>query len=234
MEKAIHRVFKYLEYKGIRHTRFEKEISLSNGYLNTQLKRNSGIGEDLLTKIVNNCQDLNPIWLLTGDGSMIISNSDYAAEPMTSYRKTKSINYDNQYIPLYNMEASAGLVELFQSQNSATPIDTIKIPNLPSCDGAVFVTGDSMYPLLKSGDIVAYKQINDYINDIFYGEMYLVSVGFEDELFVSVKYIQKSDEGKEWIKLVSHNQHHQDKDIHLSKVKAMALVRATIRLNSMG
>lgn len=75
MEKAINRVFNFLQSKNIKHTRFEKEIGLSNGYLNTQLKRSANLGEEVLNKIINNCLDLNPTWLLTGKGNMLIEVS---------------------------------------------------------------------------------------------------------------------------------------------------------------
>ena len=57
-----------------------------------------------------------------------------------------------------------------------------------------------MYPLLKSGDIVLYKQLHD-IDDIFWGDIYLLSIDIDGEEYVTVKYIQKSDrEG--YVKLV--------------------------------
>ena len=127
-----------------------------------------------------------------------------------------------------------GCIQRFQTNsNDQIPIDYISIPNLPKCDGALTVAGDSMYPLLKSGDIVAYKEIQDLQNDIFWGEMYLVSIQLGDEEYVSVKWVQKSEKGDTHIRLVSENQHHQPKDIPLSKVRAMALVKASIRINSM-
>lgn len=154
-------------------------------------------------------------------------------EPTKIYNLRTDTNEVVQDIPLYNIEASAGLVELFQNQSDQTPIDLIRIPNLPKCDGAVFITGDSMYPLLKSGDIVCYKQIHDFGNDIFWGEMYLISVEVAGEEFVSVKYIQKSEKGDKFVKLVSQNQHHQPKDVLIKKVRALALIKASIRINSM-
>lgn len=141
-------------------------------------------------------------------------------------------NLENQNIPLYNIEAAAGLVPLFNDTTSQKPVDFITIPNLPKCDGAIHVTGDSMYPLLKSGDMVLYKQINDIASNIFWGEMYLISIDMDGEEYVTVKYIQKSEK-KDFIKLASHNQHHSDKDIHISKVRALAFVKASIRINSM-
>ncbi len=70
--KSINRLFKYLEFKGIKHTRFEKEIGFSNGYLKTQLKRNADFGETILVKVINYCPDLNIKWLLLGDGEMLL------------------------------------------------------------------------------------------------------------------------------------------------------------------
>lgn len=182
--------------------------------------------------IYSKCEDIDGNWLLTGKGNKLrISNGDYI-------QKFELITDDkfveDQRIPLYNLEATAGLVELFQSHSDTKPIDTIHIPNLPKCDGAVFVTGDSMYPLLKSGDIVAYKQIHDIKNGIFWGEMYLVSINVDSEEYISVKYVQKSDKGEDYIKLVSQNQHHQPKDVLLKNIRAMALVKASVRINSMG
>ena len=66
---------------------------------------------------------------------------------------------DMQSVPLYELDATAGLVALFADQTRRAPICHIQIPDLPPCDGAVYVRGDSMYPLLKSGDIVLYKEI---------------------------------------------------------------------------
>lgn len=70
-ENAIHRIIKYLKDKGVNHHSFEKEIGVSNGYLNTQLKRNAGMGELVLNKILSQCDEICPTWLLTGEGKML-------------------------------------------------------------------------------------------------------------------------------------------------------------------
>ena len=135
-----------------------------------------------------------------------------------------------QSVPLYSIEATAGLVPLFEQQSAHTPVNYIHIPNLPKCDGALYVAGDSMYPLLKSGDIVLYKQMNDWSN-IFWGDMYLLSIDLQGEEYITVKYIQKS-ERPGCIKLVSQNPHHADKDIEIERIRALAFVKASIRMNS--
>jgi phage repressor protein C with HTH and peptisase S24 domain len=238
LETTRQRIRYFIDNQDIKPKEFLSKTNLKRGILDKSLE-NSGVTDTVIADILVNYPNINPLWLVAGKGEMLINNIVVDLEPTpngepTNIFKLRTDNIVNQEIPLYNIEAAAGLVELFQNHSDNNPIDTLRIPNLPKCDGAVFVTGDSMYPLLKSGDIVAYKQINDFNNEIFWGEMYLISVEVAGEEFISVKYIQKSDKGEEYIKLVSQNQHHQPKDVHLNKVRAMALVKASVRINSMG
>ena len=170
--------------------------------------------------------NVNPEWLETGHGEM------FNAEPdLTAYRHRTDNSLPLQSVPLYSIEGTAGLVPLFADQSQSKPINYIHIPNLPKCDGAIYIVGDSMYPLLKSGDIVLYKQLHD-LNDIFWGDMYLLSIDIEGEEYVTVKYIQKS-EREGYVKLVSQNPHHADKEGEMKRIPTIALVKASIRMNSM-
>ncbi len=153
-------------------------------------------------------------------------------ENVNDFRLRTDRNVEKQNIPLYNIEATLGLVSLFTETHNYIPIDFINIPNLPRCDGAIYVTGDSMYPLLKSGDIVLYKQIIDIKNDIFWGEMYLISIEVDGDEYIAVKYIHKSNK-EGYIKLASHNPDHAEKEIPFTKVRALAFIKASIRINSM-
>ena len=165
----------------------------------------------------------------------MLSNKDnpYNIVSLPSNRKTKDAVYPIQEIPLYDLEATAGLKELFSGGKSATQVlDTIKIPHLPKCDGAISITGDSMYPLLKSGDMVLYKEVP--LDSIFYGEMYLLAYQIDDwEEYITVKYVQKSELGDDYLKLVSQNQHHQPKDVKKAQITAIAIIKASIRINTM-
>ena len=262
--KIIDRVFQYIDYKGIKPIPFEKKIGLSNGYLGKQQKRNADLGESIILKIVENCPEINPYWLLTGNGEMLKPNveerqhnesvansvapsvanqkykkgntneeSSYNIVSLPSNRKTKDAVYPIQEIPLYDLVATAGLKELFSGGKSATQVlDTIKIPHLPKCDGAISITGDSMYPLLKSGDMVLYKEVP--LDSIFYGEMYLLAYQIDDwEEYITVKYVQKSELGDDYLKLVSQNQHHQPRNVKKAQITAIAIIKASIRINTM-
>ncbi|PIF60058.1 phage repressor protein C with HTH and peptisase S24 domain [Flavobacterium sp. 2] len=224
---STERMREYLDYKGISKYKFCNDLGFSNKFLDNS----SNMGTDKACKILHHYPEISSEWLLTGKGSMIKEDSA-SVMIMNNDRKTVDSIHVNQEIPLYDLEAVAGLRELFNSGEPQRVLDTIKIPNLPKCDGAISVTGDSMYPLLKSGDIVLYKETE--FENIFFGEMYLLSVKLNDwEEYITVKYVQKSDQGGEYVKLVSQNSHHQPKDIHISKISALALIKASIRINTM-
>ncbi len=231
----LQRIKEYIDFKEITVSFFEKEVGMSNGSFASQLKNNKTIGVDKLENILKRFKDLNPEWVLTGNGEMQKNvNLNVLNEPHSVYNlKTDNQIKSVQNIPLYNIEATAGIVTLFSDSSKTTPIDFIQIPGLPKCDGALYITGDSMYPLLKSGDIVMYKQIVNIKDGIFWGEMYLISINIDGDELVTVKYIQRSEKGDNYIKLVSQNSHHQDRDIKLDKVRALALIKASIRINSM-
>lgn len=221
------RILQVADIKGISKEKFIE--NLNQKYSNYRgISKKSAPSAEVIAEISTKYPEVNLDWILTGRGEMLKGGEQTQVFKLRNDRTVK-----HQQIPLYDLEASAGLVQLFQDSNSVTPIDTISIPNLPKCDGALYVVGDSMYPLLKSGDIVMYKQVHDLPNDFFWGEMYLVHIDMDGDTYTTVKYIQRSDIGPEHIKLVSYNQHHSPKDIHLSRIRAAALVKASVRVNSM-
>jgi phage repressor protein C with HTH and peptisase S24 domain len=214
-----------------------KELNMTQ----EQLAQHLGIGKAALSMIETGkaglstrnknifVQDfnVNPEWIETGKGKIFNAEPDFT--PYT-HRTDKSLPL--QSVPLYSIEGTAGLVPLFSETSTAKPVNFIHIPNLPKCDGAIYVVGDSMYPLLKSGDIILYKQLND-VRDVFWGDMYLLSIDIDGEEYITVKYVQKS-EHEGYVRLVSQNQHHADKEIEISRIRAIALIKASVRMHTIG
>lgn len=232
MESVSDRLASFLKYKGKGQTAFEQEAGLSRGYVQ---KASDNMGYKIKSKISENCPELNMDWLLTGEGDMLKEEphvSEVTEVKSLSNMKSSEVKKDEQMVNLYDFEASAGLRSLLDN-NHANVIDSIRIPNLPKCDGAIHIVGDSMYPLLKSGDIVLYKEMPVDMQHLFYGEMYLISYIIEGDAYVVVKYINRSPQGEPYVTLVSQNPHHADRDIDFRTVNALALVKASIRINCM-
>ncbi|MCT4580803.1 MAG: S24 family peptidase [Flavobacteriales bacterium] len=223
------RVIQIIDNKEVSKESFFRTIGMTSANFRGKAKE-TPLNSNAIKEIITNYPEINLQWLITGEGEMVKEDS---AQPVSAFNLKTDSNISQQRIPLYNIEATAGLIPLFDNHSQIETEEYISIPHVPRCDGALFVTGDSMYPLLKSGDIVAYQKVHDKRNYIFWGEMYLISVDMGGEEYVTVKYVQKSDEGKEYIKLVSQNSHHQPQDVHIDDVRALALVKASIRINSM-
>ena len=182
-------------------------------------------GFDIIKKIAD-CEPLriNTEWLIRGRGPIQKSQVDILYN--APYK-----DVGHELIPIYDISAAANLQTLFTDNNQVL-LGQIKIPNAPVCDGAIYVRGDSMYPLIKSGDTVCFKQLNS-INNLIAGEIYIVDFNVEGDDFLVVKYVKWTDDNKTHLRLISYNDHHHDMIIPASAVLAMALVKIVIRVNSM-
>lgn len=69
----VERIVYYLKQKGIAISTFERELGLGNTTLSKAYKTGGSIGTDKLEKIISHCEDLSPLWLVTGEGEMLNS-----------------------------------------------------------------------------------------------------------------------------------------------------------------
>lgn len=174
----------------------------------------------LLVQFLN----INPQWLEGEDVPMLMTDDESTAQQ--NYRLAMM----PESVPLYDLEKTDNLAQLFRRSGSIKPSGYINIPHLPRCDGAVRVAGDSMSPVLRSGDIVLYRQLSG-TSGIFWGDMYLVSIETSAGEYVAVRYIRKSAKAGMAI-LAGENPAYADTEVELSRIRAIAFVKATIRMNT--
>ena len=70
----IDRLKQMIEYYGLNTSQFEKKIFSSNGSIRTVLNRGSGLNVSTVTRILENCPEISPDWLLLGKGEMLRQN----------------------------------------------------------------------------------------------------------------------------------------------------------------
>ena len=227
MENTVKgRLIEFLSSKRLSQKRFADACGLSWGFVNG-IK--VSIQPDTLAKITTQFPELNTAWLILGQGEMLNGGDGGISANVIHQPKCKESCVDDQMINLYDIDAAANLRTVFDHKGENV-LDKLKIPNLGKCDGALHVKGDSMYPLLKSGDIVIYKEVTDLQNGIFFGEMYLISMELSGDEYLVVKYVNRSEiDGH--VKLTSYNKHHDPKDIPLGCIRAMAIVKGSFRYN---
>lgn len=249
---TLKRIKQYIDYKGITNQNFEKLIGFSNGAFASQLKNNRTIGVDKLENILIAFPELNPEWLLTGNGEMIKTKSkknviekNYNKNYNENYnepnvKKTYAIelaekptntgieanNLDNAGIPLIPIDAMAGFgtgaVQVMHYDTSKYIVPEFSELNV---DFMIRVKGSSMVPKYNSGDLVACKKL--VITDIFFqwNKVYVL----DTEQGALIKRVKKGSRDN-YILLISDNQNYDPFELHLSKIFAVALVVGVIRL----
>ena len=229
METVLDRIAQIAERERISIGKLERIIGASKGVLSRAISNKSDIQSKWISRIVENYPQYSGDWLLTGNGEPEkISVASVNVQEEFSLRTDRKIEV--QDIPLYDMSATAGLVAIFNDRN-IRPEDHLRIPNLPMVDGAIYVRGESMMPLLKSGDIIIYKKLELSLDSILWGQIYLLSFIAGGDTFTVVKYVQKSDQPG-YVRLVSHNEQFQPKDIRLDSICALAIVKASITFHT--
>ena len=220
------RIMEYCRANGISIRQFEIQSNMSNGYVSSMRK---GLGLEKLENVLKAFPDLSREWLLYGEGRMEKNLSP--AQPAKTFGLRTDRKVERQEIPLFDISAAAGLVEIFQDAGQ-DPVSFLTIPDLPPVDGAVYVRGNSMYPLLKSGDIIIYKKVEPAADRILWGQIYLLSYTLGSDSYTVVKYVKRAEkEGH--IRLVSYNDFYEPVEIPASSVKALALVKASITFLTM-
>lgn len=193
--KELEKRFKILKKLGITKKQVAEKLGYSDAYISKMLSGERPLtdkfGEsfqeeydDLISKYIvdNNLQD-DPTYISTIKG---ISERPWKIEkPWMG-------------VPIYDTEVAAGLRYLVRDESTPEPAYYLPIPSFKDCKFGARVTGDSMYPEIRSGDFVILKEVVDFI----YGDIYLV-VTMDGQETVKRVYPHENDPNK--INLVPSN-----------------------------
>ncbi|UXX78961.1 hypothetical protein N7E81_16530 [Reichenbachiella carrageenanivorans] len=95
--KIIHRILKFIQIESISTDQFDKAIGLAKEDIQMEVSKDGSVSTDVLEKICKLYPELNPIWLVTGKGEMLID--DY-------YEIGKAIENVESQDGIYNVIAS--------------------------------------------------------------------------------------------------------------------------------
>lgn len=212
------RLREYIDYKGISVRNFEQKISVSNGLIARFLAKNTSIQSEVVSKICDIFQDLNPNWLLTGKGEMILTEENVPTRNKETKIKT---------LPLIPFDALAGIPSIDNIGVSFAECEQYAIPEFIArgVDFLIRVSGSSMYPKYSNGDILACTIIRDILF-FQWGKVYVI----DSSQGVLVKRIFKSEK-ENCILLVSDNKERYPAfDFPTADIRTLALVAGVIRL----
>ena len=156
------RILLFINYLGIGQSKFEKSCGLSNGYINNS---KGNFGAKKIDDILKNYPELNHIWLLTGEGEMLLKTEAKAEQTGVLAKKPNEVY-------LLPVSAQAGSLNDFVASVYAGQCDSILSP-IAGAELALTVAGDSMTPEYPNGSIIFIKRINEraFIN---WGNVYVL------------------------------------------------------------
>lgn len=162
------RILQFINYKGITIQTFELSTGLSNGAVS---KMGDGTRRSTLEKISNYYPELNTNWLLTGVGEMLLSNE--RVDKIITIQQNVINETKRKGALIYDIDATCGLSGRDVDFTDEKVIGSIDTPEINPDSKIIFATGDSMLPLIASGDRVVIRKIEswDYFN---YGQVYLI------------------------------------------------------------
>lgn len=147
------------------------------------------------------------------DGAKHVPSTGEEAAP-----KGKTIRY------WVDVDATGGGVQLFDDTLSSRHID-IQIPQFSDCTDAVNLSGDSMHPLYRGGDIIILKEWTESF--IEYGNVYLIITRNGNRM---VKRIQPGGDAAH-ITCVSENPDYKPFEVERGDILRLYIVKGSISKN---
>lgn len=215
----LDRIKEYIDKKGITIAAFERSIGMSNASFGKSLKGGKAIGTDKLENILRIYPDINPSWLLTGEGNMLSSESE-------KEEKLPSVNQTYEGAPYFNVDFIGGF-DVIVNDQTRNPDFYINYPpyNQP---GVVWcnLTGHSMEPEISNGDIIALREVTTPIQYLPAGEIY----GIVTEEYRTVKRIRLSQK-EGFVRLIPSNKSEEfcEQEIPISMILKVYAVLGSIR-----
>ncbi len=199
LEGFRRRLLSLEKQSGLKEAPFCKKLGISSGIYRTAVGRNPqrpgryGPSLETIVKIIENLQEIDTHWLLTGEGSPDpeYRPPDLQIQSVPRFRRFNDEIALEQYIPvrlLKDSMAAGAPSEINEGDWDGWCLiyaDEKWMPNPAENYTCVRVIGDSMAPILSSGDIVAidHKQRDpDKLN----GEM----VAFRVNSGVTIKWLK--------------------------------------------
>lgn len=155
MDRIIDRLDIYLSHRGINDNKATEILGLSVGTISKSRKEGLDFSKTNAEKALNIFQDLDRVWLLTGEGSMLKSGGDGVA---TTADGDVMLGYE---IPLLPVAVYGGTLDGF-GVSGIMPHECEHIVSpLKNAELAVPVVGDSMSPEYPNGSRVLVRRVND-------------------------------------------------------------------------
>ena len=168
MEHIANELRSYFSERGITQQSIANELHVSKAYINALFTGRTSIGKATARKL-SELYGISESWLLTGEGAIA--------------------KYDGNGIPEYDVDFSCGNAVMYT--DSTAIVGTLSMSEYANATAIVRATGNSMHPLISSGDKVIIKEVENWSENIIYGQIYGIET---DGDIRTIKRVRRSSE----------------------------------------
>lgn len=224
------RLKKAIEDKGVTPYAIGRDTTVSKVSVRNYLKGTKPSLDNI--SILSKYLDVDFGWLLTGKSGSLGNPS--AEESKERQEKTISISHSSiseskrRGTPIYDIDATCGPSGRDIEFADERIVGSIDAPEINSSSKIIFATGDSMLPLIASGDRIVIRKIEswDYFN---YGQVYLI-ITAEYRLIKRVRRHPKDNENL--ILLRSENSEFDDIDLPRKEIIHLFVVENILSIKN--
>lgn len=226
-EEIIKRIRYIIDEMRLTQNEFAQHIGIDSSNLSKYLNGRLAINESLINRIVINI-GLSKKWLETGD------DLPFAKPTPALPRQTVipgRISYDIAEpvatgTPVYDIDVTAGVMPRARMFTDENIIGYINLPDMSQGCRIVKVSGDSMSPIIRSGDMLAVRELTNS-RHIFWGQIYVVLL----DDYCMVKYVRRHTDPQKVI-LRSENPQYDDMEIARSDIRELMFVQNIIHIDT--
>lgn len=223
--KRIKFLMKELNY---RQVDFAQKIDVDTSNLSKYLNGRLAMSDALINKIVVNL-GVSKQWLETGEDLpfakqqpqqlITVPESRIVTEPTKALVKKGT--------PVYDIDVTAGYQPQARMFTDDQIIGFVDLPDMTSTNCRIVrVSGDSMSPVIRSGDYIAVRELSN-LRQIFWGQIYVVIL----DDYRLVKYVRRHDDPSMVI-LRSENRRYDDMEIDRADIRDLMFVQNIIHVDT--
>ncbi len=168
--------------------------------------------------------NININWLLTDQGKMF--QEDFSTMPIEKDGANEPEVSTSEGVPYYDIDVAAHISEMLIDPKTE-PDFYVNFKPFNDCTAYLPTYGDSMFPAIQAGDIIAVKQINNW-DVIQWGEPYVIVTNSSANNMRTVKLIYPHDDKDKIILRASNPNFKGDTVVSKNDILSMFIVKGII------
>ena len=226
-EEIIKRLRYIISEMRLTQNEFSRQVGIDSSNLSKYLNGKLAINESLINRLVINL-GLSKRWLETGDDLRYAkSQPALPSRTLVSSRiSSEPSSMANPGVPVYDIDVTAGVMPRAMMFADENIIGYIDLPDMSQRCRIVKVSGDSMTPVIRNGDMLAVRELTN-AQHIFWGQIYVVLL----DDYCMVKYVRRHADASKVI-LRSENPQYDDMEIDRSDIRELMFVQNIIHIDT--